>query len=237
MQISLYPFISSIVELSDVPTNVISLEVTYDPPNYLDDLFNKAEICFPDNVKRAVIKRKAAYLAGRFAAKLCLERLTVTAQDITVGNHREPIWPAEIVGSISHTANHATVVVSRKCYYESIGVDIERWLQAVDAKKISRSALRPNERALQVKSGFSYEEFTTLVFSAKESLFKALFPVTRSYFNFLNTEIISMDQTAKTLNLALTNTLEHLPSGGIYTLKYSTKPFGIHTVLYLEAIS
>ncbi|WP_244171285.1 hypothetical protein [Xanthomonas populi] len=56
---------------------------------------------------RSVRKRQAEYFFGRLAARQALQHqalvVTGTYPYIATGSSREPIWPAQVIGSISHT--------------------------------------------------------------------------------------------------------------------------------------
>ncbi|SUI55146.1 Uncharacterised protein [Serratia marcescens] len=52
-----------------------------------------------------------------------------------------------------------------------------------------------------------FNELLTLTFSAKESLFKALYPQVRCYFDFLDARMVAVDTQRQTFVLALLKTL------------------------------
>ena len=75
-------------------------------------------------VQHAVAKRKREFTAGRILARRALSFLGFGAVSLPVSEHRYPIWPSGIVGSISHTADMAGVVVALSKAYSGIGFDI-----------------------------------------------------------------------------------------------------------------
>ena len=53
-------------------------------------------------VAQAVEKRRAEFARGRSCARAACATLGVSGQIIPVGQRRAPIWPASLVGSITH---------------------------------------------------------------------------------------------------------------------------------------
>ncbi|MEL1221549.1 4'-phosphopantetheinyl transferase superfamily protein, partial [Aeromonas hydrophila] len=80
--------------------------------------------------------------------------------------------------------------------------------------------------------GLSRAEALTLIFSAKESLFKALYPRVGRYFDFLDARWLTMTEQTLTLELVGGLTPE-LPAGWRCTLYWKTLPGGVLTCLLL----
>ena len=62
-------------------------------------------ILYPEeaaSIKRAVPKRWREFTAGRLCAREALRRLGIERHPILVGEHREPLWPSGVVGTLSH---------------------------------------------------------------------------------------------------------------------------------------
>ena len=125
-------------------------------------------------IARAVPKRQAEFAAGRRAARDALAAIGLPATPIPVGKNREPLWPAGAAGAITHDAGLALscVVAAR----DGIGVDLTEAmpLPGKTCRHILPHADETGLAPLAARAGFS----------AKESLFKALFPVVRGYFGF-----------------------------------------------------
>ncbi|MCV5283564.1 enterobactin synthase subunit EntD, partial [Escherichia coli] len=58
-----------------------------------------------------------------------------------IGELRQPVWPAEVYGSISHCGATALAVVSR----QPIGVDIEEIFSAQTATELTDNIITPAE--------------------------------------------------------------------------------------------
>ena len=114
--------------------------------------------------------RKREYLASRILS----ERLIGGAP--RRDNYGEPLWPATWAGSLSHKAGHVALVLSR--VNPALGVDLERC--RIFEYGLQSKIMVDDEMALvrQLESGAS------AVFSAKESIYKALFPFVKVKFWF-----------------------------------------------------
>lgn len=149
---------------------------------------------FPAALVGAVPKRQAEYLAGRYMARLAMQQsgLFVPAPpQLGVGQLRAPNWPAQVTGSITHHQHKAcaallTQPLSTRSF---VGIDIELWLAATQATEIACSVHSAAESHILQQSGFSSTEATSLIFSAKEALFKAICPFVGEYFGFECAEV------------------------------------------------
>src|SRR5690606_26441508 len=121
------------------------------------------------------------FLAGRLCAREALQQLNAERSVPAVGTDGAPQWPAGVVGSISHGGGRALAVVGSTQRYAGLGLDIERWLPAARAERLHGEILTPAE--LQ-RGEADLAWLTTLTFSLKESLFKALYPLVRQRFYF-----------------------------------------------------
>jgi 4'-phosphopantetheinyl transferase EntD len=76
-------------------------------------------------VARAVPKRRHEFASGRACARDALTQLGHPPAPLLPGPDRVPLWPAGVVGSISHSATCAWAAVARSQDLLSIGVDLE----------------------------------------------------------------------------------------------------------------
>lgn len=113
-------------------------------------------------------KRKAEHLAGRLAAFHALQAHGIRHIP-AIGDSRQPLWPASVYGSISHSGTTALAVVAR----EPVGIDLENVFNAEMSKELVNSIVTAEERAVLCASGLPFPLALTLAFSAKESAFKA----------------------------------------------------------------
>jgi enterobactin synthetase component D len=166
------------IEVNIPRTALICGRFTLD--HYTQWQFAALQITCPDSLASAVDKRKAEFLAGRAMANAALHALDRPPATVPIGANRAPNWPQGITGSISHARGHCAAIVSTSPDVH-LGVDIEALATAGALKAIRKTALTTPERALL--EGYP-DAFATLIFSAKETIFKALHPIVQSYFGF-----------------------------------------------------
>lgn len=159
----------------------------------------------PEQLMPAVLTRKAEYLAARYAAKRLLRLFNLSPQ-LAIAHDRRPVWPAAVKGSISHCANQALVVVAKADSIWAVGVDIAQ-CQCGKMQQISQHIMTAQEFALYECLPFSLDHFVTLVFSAKESLFKALYPSIGTFLGFDSARLITINPLQKQLVFALNITI------------------------------
>ena len=99
-----------------------------------------------------------------------------------------PNWPAGILGAITHTGGLAAAAVTAEEDYLGIGLDLERLGRRT--QRLSSKILRPGERReLEALPEEQRDNRATLIFSAKESIYKALNPATGVYLGFQDARI------------------------------------------------
>ncbi|HET7770590.1 MAG TPA: 4'-phosphopantetheinyl transferase superfamily protein [Chloroflexota bacterium] len=138
--------------------------------------------------ERAVARRREDFALGRAAAHEALAALGMAASPILRGEKGEPVWPAGIVGAITHTRGVAAAVVGESRDYAGIGVDLEP-LEPGLTVRAGRIVCTPEELSWATAAGAEATKRLTMVFCAKEALFKALFPPTRVWLDFLGAEL------------------------------------------------
>ena len=140
------------------------------------------------HVARAVAARRLQFAAGRRCARAGLVALGLEAGPIPAGPQRAPRWPADILGSISHTDGYAVAVVRRADPPNlSIGIDAEQ-LGRVGSHLYSR-LFTPGEQAWLARLPHPRRDAAaTAVFGAKEAYYKAQFPLTGAWVGFLDVE-------------------------------------------------
>jgi len=129
-------------------------------------------------------KRQTDFSLGRCAARRAMEHLGVEMPGPVVrGEHREPVWPSGIVGSISHSGGLGVAAVGKQSDFSAIGIDIQQIEDRYSDELIARFA-DPDEFDWVRSDPTLRTERAVKLFSAKESVFKALYPVSRVWFAF-----------------------------------------------------
>ena len=139
-------------------------------------------------------------------------------KDIATGKHRNPIWPAGFIASITHTDNIAICAASYKHDHEYLGIDLEKRLNLKFVTEIKYSIINLQEENLLLKCELSFEDAFTLTFSAKESLFKALYPRVGRYFDFSAVQVIDICCSTNKFTIIL---LEDLTAELITDMRYT----------------
>ena len=133
--------------------------------------------------------RAREFNSGRDAAREALEHLGAYDCKILRADDRIPVWPEGIVGSISHSADTAIAVASRDRRIAGIGVDVEQ-ASAPAHHNIARHILTPCEAAEMADSSHLSEgEYLATVVCCKEAAYKAVYPMMREYFDFLDIKV------------------------------------------------
>lgn len=154
-----------------LPRDVITCAVTEDLPHAV---LHQAE---ESSVARAVPRRRAEYTTVRWCARQALSPLGHAHVPILKDVHGAPIWPEGIVGSLTHCVGFRAAAVARSAGVRSVGIDAEPH-QPLPHGILPVISL-PGERALLRRLSRVYPavRWDRLLFSAKESIYKAWHPV------------------------------------------------------------
>jgi len=191
----------------------------------------------PDTIRRSKTKRKAEFLAGRLSASYHLFKRFGINESVGIHEDRSPIWPLEILGSISHTNDKAICLLSAVKDSTLLGVDIENIMSIETVNDIKGLVVFSEEEKEFISSGFNLIELTSLLFSAKESLFKALYPKVKSFFDFSSANAIRVNSIDKIITLELTVDLcsEYI-KGDLFICHYSMNSRHVITYIYEEKL-
>lgn len=150
----------------------------------------------------AVEKRRREFVTARACARAALARLGYPNQPVPAGGRGEPLWPAGVVGSITHCAGYRACAVAPASELLTIGVDAELG-KPLPAGLIGDVAL-PEERRWVERA--SAEDPTVswdrLLFSIKESIYKAWFPLAQSWLGFEDAGV-AVDRSRGTFSASL----------------------------------
>ena len=141
------------------------------------------------------VSRKEHYRSGRICAGEVLSKLGTLGQPVLRDPQtREPLWPEGISGAITHSGNWAAAAAGKTSDVLGIGIDLEDLERQVDSR-ISKHVCIPEEQKWLQECGEDLlEQNLKIIFSAKESIFKAFFPYTTTYLHFHDARIL-MEQT------------------------------------------
>jgi 4'-phosphopantetheinyl transferase EntD len=142
---------------------------------------------FPEeaaHISRAVERRRREYATVRRCARQALEQLGQPPGPILSGPHREPLWPPGVVGSMTHCASYQAAALALSSEIATIGIDAEPneplpdgvlSVITLDAERTQLAELAALEPSIR---------WDRLLFCAKESVYKAWFPLTGTWLGF-----------------------------------------------------
>ena len=140
---------------------------------------------------RPAPRRRRDFAMGRACARAAVARLQGLEEfrePLLRSRGRAPRWPAGVVGTITHTAGMAAAAAAHAEAYLGIGLDLERLPRV--SPRLMRRVCRPEERAvLESLNETTGRRALGAIFSAKESIFKALNPATGVFLGFQDAEL------------------------------------------------
>jgi 4'-phosphopantetheinyl transferase EntD len=135
-------------------------------------------------------QRRAQFAIGRSRARQALARLGVPPVAIPFDDEGAPIWPAGIVGSISHKREHCIVVAAHATAFENVGVDLELDVKDnAESELLRRICSTKNELAQAAALHGEVLSPGTLFLATKEAYFKFQFPSTRTRLDWDDVEV------------------------------------------------
>ncbi|MEV8631707.1 4'-phosphopantetheinyl transferase superfamily protein [Streptosporangium sp. NPDC051023] len=156
-----------------LPSWVASAEAFDDPPEAT--LFPEEEAV----IARAVDKRRREFTTARHCARQALGSLGLPPAPILPGERGAPGWPSGVTGAITHCAGYRAAAVSLEAL--TIGIDAEPHEPLPDG--VLPAVSLEQERAELGRLGGDVH-WDRLLFSAKESVYKAWFPLALRWLDF-----------------------------------------------------
>jgi 4'-phosphopantetheinyl transferase EntD len=155
---------------------------------------------FPEeeaSLGRSVDRRRQEFITGRACARLALSRLGIEPVAIPSGPSGEPMWPPGVVGSITHCAGYRASAVARSTDAATVGIDAEPNAPLPEGVLEEVASETEREFIASAQSGDGELDLGRLIFSAKEAVYKAWFPLTQRRLGFMDAEL-SLDLAAAT---------------------------------------
>ncbi|MFF4588364.1 4'-phosphopantetheinyl transferase [Streptomyces sp. NPDC001388] len=149
-------------------------------------------LLFPEEetaVKDSVPSRRREFATTRGCAHRALAGLGLCPAPLLNDERRAPVWPPGVIGSLTHCPGYRAAAVARANALAVLGIDAEphrplppRVLPGVTLA-VERSRLELLSRA---SPGICWDR---VLFSAKESVYKAWFPLMRVWLGFQDAEV------------------------------------------------
>lgn len=169
----------------------------FNSEHYSPSLHAELNLPLPSALETAFDKRKSEFLAGRYCAREALVPFSIEPSFILGrGAGHAPIWPDEMIGSITHSQNKCFVVTGKERPLRSVGIDsedlmsrkneierIEKLISCLSEGRVLDELSKKIERAVGIG----------ILFTVKESAYKAIFPITQNCSPFTDIEITEID--------------------------------------------
>ncbi|MGF1343531.1 4'-phosphopantetheinyl transferase family protein [Streptomyces flavovirens] len=167
------------------PDSVVAVE------SYGDDGADQAPLHPGEEavVARSVDKRRREFTAVRTCARRAMEKLGVPPQPVLPGERGAPRWPDGLRGSMTHCDGYRAAALVRATDLASLGIDAEPHGPLPEG--VLRSVALPveQERLALLATRLPAVHWDRLLFSAKESVYKAWFPLTGMWLGFEEADI------------------------------------------------
>ncbi|MFI1018421.1 4'-phosphopantetheinyl transferase [Streptomyces sp. NPDC020965] len=161
-----------------LPSGAVSGEAFGDPPHLA--LYAEEAAA----VRRAVVQRRREYATVRLCARRAMARLGVAPAPVLSGARGGPRWPTGLTGSMTHCAGYRAAVLARGDQYAMVGIDAEPHLPLPDGI-LEAIALPDEQRWVRRRCAATPQvHWDRLLFSCKESVYKAWFPHTGENLGF-----------------------------------------------------
>jgi enterobactin synthetase component D len=194
-------------------------------------------IVLPPTLERAVPSRQMQFRAGRYCAMKAMEALDpqFARYHVRRAATGAPVWPPGLAGSITHTDDFASAAVASTATTVSLGIDTERIMSDQQAGDVGSLIASPVELRQCHVAGIPPREALTLVFSAKESIFKCLHPLVGRMFEFDDVRVVGVDRAAQLFRAEIVTTLgTAFPAGTLLEGRFAIEDQRIHTGISLE---
>lgn len=151
---------------------------------------------------KACVSRQIEFKLGRQAAKEALKKLYKEKSlgipdplEILSNERRIPIWPKDIVGSISHCGDTAIALVGLKSEFTAIGIDIISRNRELNKNILKTLCSEDEIRSLTSNQILEFKDLSLSIFSVKESIYKLLSSLGLTGLKWFYFKIIEISET------------------------------------------
>lgn len=140
---------------------------------------------YPEKYSSWKVKKRGDFTAGRLLARSLVNRFFSTSLN-HLPNHSQgfPLWPESYLGSLSHCKNTVAVILGTQEHFKGLGIDVIEYARKEQVLRSLKRILTPEEQLFFKENQKDCPWYPLIVFSAKESLYKALYPIQRNYIGF-----------------------------------------------------
>lgn len=148
---------------------------------------------FPEEqalIAASVEKRRREFTTVRHCARRALGELGLAPVPILSGARGAPVWPDGVVGSMTHCEGYRAAVLGRTAAFATLGVDAEPHAPLPDGVLDAIALPAERVRTAALSAARPSVCWDRLLFSAKESVYKAWFPLTGRWLDFAEADIV-----------------------------------------------
>jgi len=186
-------------------------------------------------LERVSFNRRNQFLTGRYCAWQALAKKG--CNDVTclpIGENRLPCWPSGWLGSISHSGDIAIAMVANKKTVGLLGIDVQKIIPFSTYDEIHKLVARRDE--LKVLKDITPNQALSLIFSAKETLYKSLYPSIQKFLDFSAATLVSCSNQRLTLSLSQ-DWSQEWREGTCFEIPYFIKGGSAFTCLCTPSVS
>ncbi|MFR9731233.1 4'-phosphopantetheinyl transferase family protein [Saccharopolyspora sp. MS10] len=166
-----------------LPGELAWRETRTDPPEAW--LFPEEEAV----IARAVDKRRREFTTARHCARAALAEIGIAAAPLLPGERGAPGWPSGVVGSMTHCAGYRAAVVGLADAVLTTGIDAEPHEPLPDGVLGAVTLDGERARIEELLAADPSVHWDRILFSAKESVYKAWFPIAREWLGFEDADL------------------------------------------------
>ncbi|WP_144122900.1 4'-phosphopantetheinyl transferase family protein [Catellatospora sichuanensis] len=184
--------------------DVIAVEAFGDVPG--EPIFPGEEALLANSVPA----RRQEFVTARRCAREALGRLGFSPAPIGTGPRREPLWPHGVAGAITHCVGYRAAAITTKL--AAIGIDAEP--NGPLPPDVADQVTTAGEPAMLAELAGAYPSIPwgRVLFSAKESVYKAWYPLTGRWLGF-EEAVLTIDPAARTFRARLLTRGERMDGG------------------------
>ncbi|WP_326768352.1 4'-phosphopantetheinyl transferase superfamily protein [Streptomyces sp. NBC_01591] len=136
-----------------------------------------------------VEKRLREFATARHCARRALGSLGIAPVPILKGERGAPLWPEDTVGSLTHCTGYRAAVVARRTEVLTVGIDAEGHAPLPGDVHNNIALVTEQRRERELRLAHPGIHWDRLLFSAKEAVYKAWFPLTHRWLGFEEADI------------------------------------------------
>lgn len=141
-------------------------------------------------IERAVPKRRSEFATVRHCARLALSSLGFEPVPLVPGRSGAPAWPEGAVGSMTHCDGYRAAAIARQADASTVGIDAEPHGPLPEGVLDLVSLPAERHRLARLVAARPTVHWDRVLFSAKESVYKAWFPLTHQWLGFEEADLV-----------------------------------------------